>query len=101
MNPQIWFVHYRGIGNAIALAHAVHAALSTTSTPLPQAPPRNPTTPLDPNRLASILHGTASVGDEGVVTVWVYRRNLEMLKVGDPYQLATEIRQGLNLTLAR
>lgn len=146
---------------------------NVTSTPLPQAPPPNPTTPLDVKRLENILHGHASVGDEGVVTVWVYRANRvtiqgvnvnpqtnistniefkplndagsqaavvpdfsmeaneiwtvvkqmmikknwfqgclynqetneqpqlyfdHMIKVGDPYILAAEIRQGLNLT---
>lgn len=73
MNPQIWFVHFRGLGNPIDLAWAIRAALNTTSTPFPQTLPQNPTTPLDPNRLAAILHGHASVGDDGVVTVWIYR----------------------------
>jgi len=75
MHPQVWFVHFRGVGDPLALAKAVRATLTATGTPLPQAPPSNPTTPLDANRLAAILHGTASVGDEGVVTVWVYRRD--------------------------
>ena len=175
MHPQVWFVHYRGIGDAIALAKAISDAISVTSTPLPQAPPPNPSTPLDPGKLAAILHADqVSVGDEGVVTLWVYRRdqvtidgvqvnpqanistNIEfkplggsqaavvpdfsmesseivpvvrlmlnqlgwyqgclynqetneyeqlffdhMLKVGDAYQLAREIREGLNLTEAR
>jgi hypothetical protein len=80
MHPQVWFVHYRGIGNAIALANAVHAALSVTSTPLPQAPPSNPTTPLNVNTLKTILHADEiSVGDEGVVTAWIYRKNLEVI----------------------
>jgi hypothetical protein len=44
--------------------------------PLPQQPPQNPTTPLDPNRLKSILHGyEVQVGDNGVITVFVARRN--------------------------
>ncbi|MBV9491172.1 MAG: DUF1259 domain-containing protein, partial [Verrucomicrobia bacterium] len=69
MHPQVWFVHYRGIGNAIALAQAIRAAINVTSTPLPQAPPSNPTTPLDVNMLKTILHADqVSVGDKGVVT---------------------------------
>jgi hypothetical protein len=75
MNPQIWFVHFRGLGDPLALARGLKAALNTTTTPFPQAPPQNPTTPLDPKRLEQILHGHASVGDEGVVTVWVYRKD--------------------------
>ncbi len=71
--PQIWFVHYRGIGTPEDLAMAVRAALDATSVPLPQTSPANPTTPLNADRLASILHGDASVGEDGVVTVTVPR----------------------------
>lgn len=74
-SPQIWFVHYRGIGDPLALARALRNAIDETSTPLPQRMPTNPTTPLDPDRLARILHGTAQVGEEGVVTVSVPRKH--------------------------
>lgn len=73
MTPQIWFVHFRGLGDPIKLAKAVRNVLSVTRAPLPQAQPQNSTSPLDANRLANILHGHASAGDQGVVTVWVYR----------------------------
>jgi hypothetical protein len=73
MHRQIWFVHFRGKGDPIALANEIKAALNVTSTPFPQAPPKNPTTPLNAALLGNILHGPASVGDDGVVTVWVYR----------------------------
>jgi hypothetical protein len=73
MQPQIWFVHFRGVSGPLTLAHEIRAAINVTSTPLPQTMPENPTTPLDPDRLASILHGDAEVGDEGVVTVTVKR----------------------------
>ena len=72
---QIWFVHFRGVGNPLDLARAVKAALDVTSTPFPQEQPNKPTSPLDADKLASILHGSASVGDEGVVTVTVARTN--------------------------
>ncbi len=74
MSPQVWFIHWRGVGDPIKLAHAVHNVLKATSTPLPQTMPANPTTPLDPSRLEKILHGSASVGEQGVVTVNVSRR---------------------------
>jgi hypothetical protein len=74
-NPQVWFVHYRGVCDPIALATALRKAIDTTSTPLPQQSPKNPTTPLDPDKLASILHGTAQVGEDGVVTVSVSRKH--------------------------
>ncbi len=71
--PNVWFIHFRGEGDALKLARAVHNVLEATSTPLPQTKPSNPTTPLDPDKLASILEGDAEVGDEGVVTVTVDR----------------------------
>jgi hypothetical protein len=73
MNPQIWFVHFRGVGDPIALATAVRAAIGVTKTPLPQTSPANPTSPLDADKLGKILHGDAQIGEEGVVTVSVSR----------------------------
>ncbi len=73
LRPMWWFIHFRGLGNPLALARAVRNVLGATATPLPQQPPSNPTTPFDVGRLERILHGTASVGDNGVVTVDVDR----------------------------
>jgi hypothetical protein len=73
--PNVWFIHWRGVGEPVALAKAVRACIKATATPFPQTMPSNPTTPLDAKRLGKILHGQAQVGDEGVVTVDVERRN--------------------------
>ncbi len=73
MDPQIWFVHFRGVDTPAALATKIRAALAVTATPFPQTQPQNPTSPLDAKRLASILHGDAQIGDNGVVTVTVAR----------------------------
>ena len=67
LEPQVWFMHMRGRGSARKLAEACHAVISATSTPLPQAPPAHPTTPLDVRRLAKIIGATPSVGASGVV----------------------------------
>ncbi len=75
MNPQVWFIHFRGVGDPLSLARAIRAALGVTKTPLPQPSPANPTTPLDAGRLAKILHGDAEVGEEGVVTVSINRKH--------------------------
>jgi hypothetical protein len=83
MSPEIWFVHYRGVGDPLALAKAVRAAIDVTKTPLPQTSPAHPTTPLDPDKLAKILHGDAQVGEEGVVTVSVNREH--GVKLGGVY----------------
>jgi hypothetical protein len=71
--PNVWFIHFRGLGRPLGLAHAVRRALASTATPLPQTMPSNPTSPLDSHRLARILRGDAQVGDGGVVTVNVSR----------------------------
>lgn len=73
LDPIRWFMHFRGVGQATTLVRGIKAILNTTSTPMPQTMPSNPTTPLDAGRLADILHGTASVGSDGVVTVDVDR----------------------------
>jgi hypothetical protein len=76
LTPPIWFIHFRGTGTPVELARAVHNVLATTSTPFPQKPPAKPTTPLDAKRLQAILHGSSSdVGADGVVTVFIARRN--------------------------
>jgi Domain of Unknown Function (DUF1259) len=75
-DPQVWFIHFRGKGHPLALARSVHAVLKATAAPLPQKPPAHPKTPLDADRLQSILHGyDAEVSDNGVVTVFVARKN--------------------------
>jgi Domain of Unknown Function (DUF1259) len=73
LSPMVWFMHFRGVGDPLALARAVHAAIATTATPLPQHPPANPSTPLDVKRLERILHGSATVGADGVVSATVPR----------------------------
>lgn len=79
MQPQIWFVHFRGTGDPLALARKCRAAIGVTHTPMPQPAPQSSATPLDPQRLSQILHGDARVGDEGVVTVTINRSDLVWL----------------------
>ncbi len=75
-SPQVYFMHMKAVGDPIQIAAGLHAMMQATSVPLPQAPPANPTTPLKPNRLKRILHGyDAEVGSNGVVTVYIARRN--------------------------
>lgn len=91
---NVWFIHWRGEGEPLKLARAVKKVLDVTSTPFPQAPPSNPTTPLDSHRLASTLHGSAEVGDEGVVTVTVDRKTkivIDDIEVSPESNIYTEI----------
>lgn len=74
MRPVVWYIHYTGFGDAIALAHGSIAAVRETHTPLPQRPPKHPETPLDVDALERILGGTAMVQDQGVVEVDVARK---------------------------
>jgi hypothetical protein len=59
MKPVYFFMHYRGQGDAIHLAHGVKRMLNATSTPFPQTQPKNPKTPFDVKRLEKILKGSA------------------------------------------
>jgi hypothetical protein len=74
LHPMYWFIHFRGVAAPMALAKAVKAALDVTAIPFPQEGPQKPSTPFDARRLAKILHGTATVGEEGVVTVDISRK---------------------------
>ena len=92
--PNIWFIHWRGEGAPLRLARAVKNVLDVTSTPFPQQPPAHPTTPLDPDRLARILHGSAEVGDEGVVTVTIDRTDrivIDGIRVSPEANIFTEV----------
>ncbi|HEU5227435.1 MAG TPA: DUF1259 domain-containing protein, partial [Ktedonobacteraceae bacterium] len=79
LQPMVFFIHFRGIGDPLQLAKAAIAAVKVTHTPLPQHVPSNLTTPLPTNELARILDGTAEVGEEGVVTVSIPRANTIVL----------------------
>jgi hypothetical protein len=92
--PNVWFIHFRGEGDPLKLATAVHNVLKATSTPLPQTMPSNTTTPLDPDKLASILHGDAQVGDEGVVTVTIDRADtivIDDIRVSPEANISTTV----------
>jgi Domain of Unknown Function (DUF1259) len=93
--PIVWFIHIRGKGDPVKLAQALYKVLKATSTPLPQAPPANPSTPLNPDRLKNMLHGFAvDVGSDGVVTVYVARRNpiyIDGVRVNPAANIATNV----------
>jgi uncharacterized protein DUF1259 len=71
--PDVWFIHFRGTGSPASLAERVHKVVLATHTALPQTMPKNPTTPLPAGKLAKILGGTATVGENGIVTVDISR----------------------------
>jgi len=74
LNPMVWFMHFRGHGPAHRIAEGCAAILAATSTPLPQAPSANATTPLNVRRLESIIGAPATVGSDGVVSFQIPRR---------------------------
>jgi hypothetical protein len=94
-SPMVWFIHVRATGDPVTIAREVHKVLQTTSTPLPQSSPSNPPTPLDKARLQRILHGyDAEVADNGVVTVYVARRNpvdIDGIRVDPATNIATNV----------
>ena len=94
MRPNVWFIHFRALGNPLTIAEGIHRAIKVTSTPLPQAPPAHPTSPLNAKLLGQILHGQASIGDQGVVTVNVSRKDqivIDGVQVSPEANIATGI----------
>jgi hypothetical protein len=76
LTPPTWFVHFRAIGDPVAIAQALRAAMRVTSVHLPQSPPENPHTPLNAGRLKTILGArNAQVGAGGVVTVTLTQKH--------------------------
>jgi uncharacterized protein DUF1259 len=93
-NPNVWFIHWRGVGAPLALAAAVRNVLRVTETKLPQKMPSKPKSPLDAKRLATILHGDGQIGDEGVVTVNVLRSDrivIDGVQVSPEANISTNI----------
>jgi hypothetical protein len=94
LTPMYWFIHFRGVGAPLALTKAIKAALDVTAIPFPQKGPEKPSTPFDARRLAKILHGTATVGEEGVVTVDVSRKGrvvVDGVEVNTDANLSTNV----------
>ncbi len=58
LQPMVFFIHFRGIGDPLQLARAAIAAVKVIGTPLPQHVPSHLTTPLPKDELARILGGT-------------------------------------------
>ncbi|MBV8531840.1 MAG: DUF1259 domain-containing protein [Candidatus Eremiobacteraeota bacterium] len=71
--PIVFFIHFRAIGEARAVARGIKAALNATSTPFPQAPPQNPKTRLPAQQIGEIVGAKPSVGAKGVVSLQVPR----------------------------
>ncbi len=105
LQPMFWFIHIRGLGDPLKLARAMRNVLSVTSTPFPQQPPANPTTPFNVKLLEQILHGSASVGDNGVVTVDVDRTDrivIDRVLVNPGANISTNIQfEPLNVSGSR
>jgi hypothetical protein len=93
--PMVWFIHIRGRGGALSLARRVHRVLVAARTPLPQSSPSNPKTPFNVKRLKRILHAyDAQVGQDGVVTFLVSRRNpifIDGIRVNPTTNIATNV----------
>jgi hypothetical protein len=93
-SPNVWFIHWRGVGAPLALADAVRNVMRVTETKLPQKMPSKPKSPLDATRLATILHGDAQIGDQGVVTVNVLRSDrivIDGVQVSPEANISTNI----------
>jgi hypothetical protein len=76
LRPEVWFVHWWGSGDPLALARAARAVLDATALVLPHEPSSPAGGPLDAERLRRLLRGYhAATGPDGVVSVRVARRH--------------------------
>jgi hypothetical protein len=94
LKPEVWFIHFRGLGAPIDLAHRVRSVIDHTATKLPQTSPSNPHTTLPSERIAKVLAGDATVGENGIVTLEVSRAHgvrLDGIPVRPQMNLATSI----------
>jgi hypothetical protein len=94
LTPMYWFIHFRGVAAPLTLAKAVNGALDATAIPFPQKGPEKPSTPFDARRLAKILHGTVTVGEDGVVTVDISRKGrivIDGVEVNPDANLSTNV----------
>jgi hypothetical protein len=87
LQPMVWFIHFRAAGDAEKIARGIKAALQVTSTPFPQKPRQNPTTPLPAKEIGQIIGAKPSVKEDGVVTLNVPRAETIRLGgiVANPY----------------
>lgn len=77
--PLVWFIHFRAMGDPETVTWGVKAALNKTSTPFPQTPPSNPSSPLPAAEIGRIIGARPQVGGGGVVMLQVPRAEPIML----------------------
>lgn len=93
-SPEVWFVHFRAQGPPEKVAHGLKSALSVTSAPFPQKPPKNPTSPLPHEQIGKTLGVDADLGDHGVVNLNVPRQEVITLagtQISPYLNVATQI----------
>jgi hypothetical protein len=94
LDPMVFFIHFRGMGDALRLAKAAREVVAATAAPLPQKNPVEPTTPLDHAKLAHILHGSSDIGEDGVATITVPRTDrivIDGVRVSPEANVSTNI----------
>lgn len=101
MHPHVWFVHYRGANISTNIEFKPLNADGSSCAVVPDFS-------MDSLEVVPVVK--LMLNQLGWYQGCLYNQETNeypqlffdhMLKVGDPYQLANEIRQGLNLTLAR
>lgn len=98
LNPMLFFIHERAVGDPIAIATALRNVLqNATSTPIPPMPMQlqHSASWVDVGMLESILKGSATVSpSDGVVTVTIPRRNeiiLDEVDIDPSLNVATTV----------
>ena len=74
IEPKLWFVHFRGVGDPLELARGMALMLARTATPLPQSSPKHPTTPLPKKEIDEIIGVSGEVGPYGTISYDIPRK---------------------------
>lgn len=68
ISPDVWFVHFRNVGNPTSLAKGIKTALDLTATRFPQDTTTETKTSLNSTELGATLGATPQIGADGAIT---------------------------------
>jgi hypothetical protein len=97
--PLPFYMHVHGMGDPVAMAQTLKAALADTKTPMAAPGPAPSTTPLDRAALERIMGRTANVGGGGVLQFSIPRAQ-PMMEEGKPIPGPMGVTTGINFQTA-
>lgn len=93
-SPEIWFVHFRNMGDPTNVARGIKTALDLTGTPFPQDSPAQTKTSLEATQMGTILGAVPQIGADGAVMFNIPRTEaitLAGLQINNYLNVATTV----------